>query len=309
VWARKTDESETTFLKQLYYVVKSMRPSQWTKNLVIFAGLVFSRNLFNQELAVKSFEAFVVFCILSGMIYLINDVADIEKDKLHDRKKERPLPSGRLKVPVAVVASIVGTVLGLYLAWWIGREFFTVAAIFLALNTVYSFALKRVVLLDVMSISISFVLRAIGGVEALVGVDPTIELSPWLLICTLFLSLFLAFCKRRHELVTMRNAHNHRKSLQEYSPALLDQLVGITAGGSLLAYSLYTIWPDTVDKFGTTNLVYTLPLVMLGVMRYLYLVYNKQKGGSPSDLLLHEKFLFITVLAWVLLVIAILGGF
>ena len=296
-------------MKQLYYVVKSMRPSQWTKNLVVFAGLVFSRNLFDQELAAKSFEAFVVFCILSGMIYLINDIADIEKDKLHHRKKERPLPSGRLKVPVAVVASLVGTVFGLYLAWWIGREFFTVAAVFLALNTVYSFALKRVVLLDVMSISISFVLRAIGGVEALVGVDPTIELSPWLLICTLFLSLFLAFCKRRHELVTLLNAHNHRKSLQEYSPALLDQLVGITAGGSLLAYALYTIWPDTVEKFGTTNLVYTLPLVLLGVMRYLYLVYNKQKGGSPSDLLLHEKFLLITVLAWVLLVIAILGGF
>ncbi len=295
-------------MKQLYYIVVSMRPSQWTKNLVVFAGLVFSRNLFNQDLAAKSFEAFVVFCILSGMIYLINDIADIEKDKLHDRKKERPLPSGRLKVPVAAVASVVGTALGLYLAWWIGREFFTVAAIFLALNTVYSFALKRVVLLDVMSISISFVLRAIGGVEALVGVDPTIELSPWLLICTLFLSLFLAFCKRRHELVTMRNAHNHRKSLAEYSPALLDQLVGITAGGSLLAYALYTIWPDTVEKFGTTNLVYTLPLVLLGVMRYLYLVYNKQKGGSPSDLLLHEKFLLITVLAWVLLVIAILGG-
>jgi 4-hydroxybenzoate polyprenyltransferase len=296
-------------LKQLYYIVISMRPGQWTKNLVVFAGLVFSRNLFNQELAAKSFEAFVVFCVLSGMIYLINDIADIEKDKLHDRKKERPLPSGRLKVSVAAVASVAGTLLGLYLAWWIGREFFKIAAVFLALNTVYSFALKRVVLLDVMSISISFVLRAIGGVESLVGVDPTIELSPWLLICTLFLSLFLAFCKRRHELVTLRNAHDHRISLAEYSPALLDQLVGITAGGSLLAYALYTIWPDTVEKFGTTNLVYTLPLVLLGVMRYLYLVYNKQKGGSPSDLLLHEKFLLITVLAWVLVVIAILGGF
>jgi 4-hydroxybenzoate polyprenyltransferase len=294
---------------QLYYILRSMRPSQWTKNLVVFAGLVFSRNLFDGALAAKSFEAFVVFCILSGMIYLVNDIADIEKDKLHERKKERPLPAGKLKVPVAVAASIVGTSLGLVLAWFIGREFFVVAAVFLALNTVYSFVLKRVALVDVMSISISFVLRAIGGVEALVSLDPTIELSPWLLICTLFLSLFLAFCKRRHELVTLQNAHDHRKSLQEYSPALLDQLVGITAGGSVLAYALYTIWPDTVDKFGTTNLVYTLPLVLLGVMRYLYLVYNKQKGGSPSNLLLHEKFLLITVLIWVLLVIAILGGF
>jgi 4-hydroxybenzoate polyprenyltransferase len=294
---------------QIYYILRSMRPSQWTKNLVVFAGIVFSQNLFDPGLAAKSFEAFVVFCILSGMIYLVNDIADIEKDKLHARKKERPLPSGKLSIPAAVVGAVVGTLLGLYLAWWIGWQFFIVAAVFLVLNTLYSFALKGVVLLDVMSISISFVLRAIGGVEALLSLDPTIELSPWLLICTLFLSLFLAFCKRRHELLTVRNAHNHRKSLQDYSPALLDQLVGITAGGSVLAYALYTIWPDTVDKFGTTNLVYTVPLVLLGVMRYLFLVYNKHKGGSPSDLLLHEKFLLTTVLVWILVVIAILGGF
>lgn len=294
-------------MKQLFYIFQSMRPGQWTKNLVVFAGLVFSESLFDRQLAAKSVEAFCIFCLLSGMIYLVNDIADIEKDKLHYRKKERPLPSGRLKVPVAAVAAIVGVAAGLFLSWVVGWEFFIVVTVFLGLNMLYSFGLKRIVLVDVMSISLSFILRAIGGVEALRGVDPTIEISPWLLICTLFLSLFLAFCKRRHELVTLRDAHNHRKSLLEYSPALLDQLVGITAGGSVIAYAIYTIWPETVDKFGTTNLVYTVPVVLMGVMRYLYLVYAKEKGGSPSDLLLHEKFLLITVVVWVVLVVAILS--
>ncbi|MCK4774122.1 MAG: UbiA prenyltransferase family protein, partial [Candidatus Krumholzibacteria bacterium] len=242
-------------------------------------------------------------------IYLINDIADIERDKLHARKRERPLPSGMLSLKVAAVSAAVGILVALYFAWIIGWEFFVVTVVFVALNLAYSFGLKRVVLVDVMAISISFTLRAIGGVEALRSLEPTIEISPWLLICTLFLSLFLAFCKRRHELVTMSNAGTHRRSLREYSPALLDQLVGITAGGSVLAYSIYTIWPDTVSKFGSTDLVYTVPLVLMGVMRYLYLVYTKQKGGSPSRLLLHEKFILITVLLWILLVIAILGGF
>ena len=296
-------------MKQFLFVLQSMRPGQWTKNLVVFAGLVFSQNLFDRQLAAKSVEAFVVFCLLSGMIYLINDIADIERDKLHDRKKLRALPSGRLKLSTAVVASIVGTLAGLYLAWLVGSEFFVVAVVFFALNMLYSFVIKRIVLLDVMSISISFIVRAIGGVEALRSLEPSIEISPWLLICTLFLSLFLGFCKRRHELVTLSNAHRHRRSLRDYSPALLDQLVGITAGGSVLAYAIYTIWPDTVDKFGSTDLVYTVPLVLLGVMRYLYLVYTQQKGGSPSELLLHEKFLLFTVLVWGALVIALLGGF
>jgi hypothetical protein len=138
-----------------------------------------------------------------------------------------------------------------------------------------------------------------------VGVDPSIDISPWLLICTLFLSLFLAFCKRRHELTTMGDAARHREALAEYSPELINQLVGITAAGAVLSYSIYTIWPDTVAKFGTTNLVYTIPLVLIGVMRYLYLVYSKDKGGSPSDLLLSEKFILIDVFLWILLVIAI----
>jgi len=296
-------------LKQLYYIFVSMRPGQWTKNFVVFAGLIFSRNISNEPLLIRSVEAFAIFCLLSGMIYLINDIADIDKDKLHDRKKDRPLPSGRLSRSAAVVSAVLGIGGGLFAAWQLGSGFFSVSCAFLVLNVLYSFVLKRVALLDVMSISISFVLRAIAGVEALNVIDPTIGISPWLLICTLMLSLFLGFCKRRHELMTIAEAANHRESLLGYSQPLLDQLVGITAGGSVIAYSIYTIWPDTVEKFGTTALVYTIPLVLLGVMRYLYLVYNESKGGNPSDLLLREKFLLVDVVVWIALVIAILQEF
>jgi 4-hydroxybenzoate polyprenyltransferase len=295
-------------VKQSYYIVTSMRPKQWTKNLVVFAGLIFSRNFGDPQLLMRSVEAFVVFCLLSGVIYLVNDVADADKDRRHPTKRLRPLASGALKKPSALGAAALLALVGLFLAQRLGPGFLVVACLFAALNLVYSFGLKRVVLLDVAAISLSFVLRAIGGVEALRGLDPTIAISPWLLICTLFLSLLLAFCKRRHELVYIEDAANHRESLQEYSPALLDQLVGISASGSVLSYSIYTIWPETVEKFGTSDLVYTVPLVLIGIMRYLYLVYKKEKGGSPSDLLLHEKFLLVDVLAWIALVIVILGG-
>jgi 4-hydroxybenzoate polyprenyltransferase len=292
-------------MKKPLYLFLAMRPQQWTKNLIVFAGLVFSRNLGDEALVLKSIEAFVVFCVLSGMIYIINDIADLEKDKLHETKKHRPLPSGKLAVRDAIVFSTATSAIALVASSLIGAKFFIVTCSFFVLNIVYSFVLKKVVLLDVLSISISFLMRAIAGVEALKALDEGIQLSPWLLICTLFLSLFLGFCKRRHELTSMEHAVSHRESLGDYSPRLLDQLVGITASGAVFSYSVYTIWPDTVEKFGTTDLIYTIPLVLLGVMRYLYLVYGQHKGGSPSDLLLTEKFLLIDVFAWIMLVVAI----
>ncbi len=292
-------------MKKPVYLLLAMRPRQWTKNLVTFAGLIFSKSLMQEGLVLKSFFAFVVFCILSGMIYLINDIADLEKDRLHQTKKTRPLPSGRIKVRDAVIAAVIISPITLYLSHFVGKKFFMIAVGFFVFNLLYSFVLKKIVLLDVFSISVSFLMRAIAGVEALDSIDPNIELSPWLLICTLFLSLFLAFCKRRHELVSMNEAPLHREALSEYSSRLLDQLVGITASGAVFSYSIYTIWPETVKKFGTTNLIYTIPLVLLGIMRYLYLVYGKDKGGCPSEMLLTEKFLLIDIFIWILLVIAI----
>jgi len=292
-------------LKRLYYILATMRPRQWTKNLVVFAGLIFSQNLANGALVWKSIEAFLIFCALSGVIYIINDVVDVEKDKLHEAKRHRPLPAGKLKAADGIAAAVVIGAAALLLARMVGASFFLAAVVFFCVNVLYSLVLKRIVLLDVVSISLSFVIRAISGVEALVDVDPTLEISPWLLICTLFLSLFLSFCKRRHELTTLGEASRHREALAEYSSVLIDQLVAITAAGAVLSYSIYTIWPDTVAKFGTTHLVYTIPLVLIGVMRYLYLVYNKEKGGSPTDMLLSEKFILIDVFLWILLVVAI----
>jgi 4-hydroxybenzoate polyprenyltransferase len=292
-------------LKKLYYILLAMRPRQWTKNLVVFAGLIFSQNVTHSALVWKSVEAFLIFCALSGAIYIVNDIADIEKDKLHETKRNRPLPSGKLKRSDAIAAAVALGAASLVLARFVGSSFFVVAVVFFGLNILYSLGLKKVVLVDVVSISLSFVIRAIAGVEALAAIDPTIEISPWLLICTLFLSLFLSFCKRRHELTTMGEAARHREALAEYSSVLIDQLVGITAAGALLSYSIYTIWPDTVEKFGTTHLIYTIPLVVIGVMRYLYLVYNKEKGGSPTEMLLSERFLLIDVFLWIVLVIAI----
>jgi 4-hydroxybenzoate polyprenyltransferase len=296
-------------MKPLYYIVLGMRPRQWTKNLVVFAGLIFSRNILDAELLARSIAAFVVFCALSGVIYLINDIADIEKDRIHETKRNRPLASGRLRARDAVIGAVAVGAAALFASYRIGANFFAVSVIFFALNILYSFVLKKAVLLDVVSISLSFVIRAIAGVEALVAVEPSIEISPWLLVCTLFLSLFLAFCKRRYELANLAEASLHRETLAEYSPTLIDQLVGISAAGAVLSYSIYTIWPDTVEKFGTSGLVYTIPLVLLGVMRYLYLVYSKDKGESPSEMLLSEKFLLIDVFAWILLVVAIVYVF
>lgn len=292
-------------MKKAYYMLVAMRPRQWTKNLVVFAGLIFSQNLTEPGLVFHAIQAFVIFCALSGAIYVVNDIADIENDRIHVTKRNRPVASGKLARTEAGVYSTVVAAAALAFAFSLGRSFFVVSVVFLGLNVLYSFSLKKLVLLDVATISLSFVIRAIAGVEALVGIDPAIELSPWLLICTLFLSLFLAFCKRRHELVTLDDAGRHREALKEYNPILIDQLVGISAGGALLSYSIYTIWPDTVEHFGTQDLVYTIPLVLLGVMRYLYLVYSQEKGGSPSEMLLSEKFLLAVVFLWALLVVAI----
>lgn len=292
-------------MKKFLYILLAMRPRQWTKNLVVFAGLIFSRNITDLALVSNAVQAFIVFCVLSGVIYLINDVADVEKDRIHETKRTRPIASGKLAVVEAILAAVVLGAGTLVFAFYIGLSFFLVCVVFFLLNVLYSVTLKKLVLVDVVTISLGFVIRAIAGVEALVEIDHTIEISPWLLICTLFLSLFLAFCKRRHELVTLDEARRHREALAEYNPVLIDQLVGISAGGAVLSYSIYTIWPDTVANFGTSSLVYTIPLVLLGVMRYLYLVYSQEKGGSPTDILLSEKFMLVVVFLWALLVVAI----
>ncbi len=293
-------------MMKLWYIVVSMRPRQWTKNLVLFAGVVFSMHLFELSLLERSLYGFIVFCLMSGAIYIVNDISDRARDREHPVKRKRPIAAGLLSPAEALPVAVAILAAALAVSWILGSGFFAVAAAFIAINFAYSFFLRGIVILDVFSISFNFLLRAVGGVAVLKESVPNIEISPWLLICTLFLSLFLAFCKRRNEIEFLDEAAEHRASLKDYSVLLLDQLVGLSATTALVSYSIYTVWPSTVEKFGTSNLVYTIPFVVFGIMRYLYIVYRRNEGGDPSGILLTEKSILATVFLWAVAVIWIL---
>lgn len=283
-----------------------MRPRQWTKNLVVFAALIFSRQFDQPRLVIFSLLGFAVFCALSAAVYLLNDLHDREKDRLHPVKRLRPIASGELGASRAWGAFVVLSVGALGVAAWVGPRFFGVAIAFVALNTVYSFLLRSRVLLDVMAIASGFVLRALAGAELLHAVGTPVQISPWLLICTFFLSLFLALGKRRHELGAVDA--DHRRSLERYSIGLVDRLTSVTIAVTILSYSLYTIWPETVEKFGTDKLLYTIPFVFYGLGRYLYLVTEEDGGGDPSETLLTDPAILVTVVLWISSVVWILLG-
>ncbi|MCK4235765.1 MAG: decaprenyl-phosphate phosphoribosyltransferase [Candidatus Krumholzibacteria bacterium] len=290
----------------VWYIIVSMRPRQWTKNFVLFTGIVFSKRFFEPALVKRSLIAFFIYCLFSGAVYILNDVFDRKRDREHPDKKRRPIASGKLNMASALAFSIILLAILLSLSWFLGSGFFLLSVAFVVINLAYSFILRGIVILDVISISFSFLIRAAAGVAVLIVEAPDVELSPWLLICTLFLSLFLAFCKRRNEICVLESAENHRDSLKEYSVHLLDQLVGLSAATALISYSIYTVWPNTVEKFGTSNLVYTIPFVVFGIMRYLYLVYSRNEGGDPSGVLLTEKAILIDVFLWILATMLIL---
>lgn len=291
-------------------LVRELRPRQWTKNLVLFAGLIFSRNAGDLDLGARSLLGFVCFCFASSAVYLINDIADREADKLHPAKRLRPIASGELSVGIAWVLALLLAAAGAVMAFWLGRAFFVVFLVFLALNLLYSFKLKQVLGLDVLSIAIGFVLRAIAGVELLKPAKPDIELSPWLLVCTLFLALFLGLGKRRAELEQLSDgAERHRKALANYSLALLNQMIAMVSAATVISYSIYTISPGTVQKFHTEKLVYTIPFVVYGIWRYLYLVLEKRGGGNPSEVLLTDMPTLVNVLLWILVAAGVLYWF
>ena len=285
----------------LIAILESMRPRQWAKNLFVFAGLLFAQKLFT-PLAVVALAAFVIFCALSGAIYLINDVADREKDRLHPRKRERPVASGRLSVPAAVASAVTLIVLALGAGLLISWPFAAVAAAYAGLLILYSAWLKHVVIVDVLVVASGFVLRAVGGAVA-IGV----EISGWLLICTILLALFLALGKRRHEYLTLGDgAATHRPILAEYSAALIDQMIAVVTASTVTAYALYTMSPETVAKFHTHWLPASLPFVLYGIFRYLYLLYRRQLGGNPSELFLNDGPLLINTCLWLLVVLVII---
>jgi 4-hydroxybenzoate polyprenyltransferase len=285
-----------------------MRPRQWSKNLILFVALIFSKNLLEGPLLLRSSLACLVFCLLSGVVYTLNDLFDIETDRLHEQKRHRPLASGALSAHTARLWVSLVTAVALAVAAWIGWRFLLISVGFLAFNLAYSLVLKNVVILDVISISISFIIRAIAGVVALNTLNVQLTISPWLLVVTFFLSLFLGLCKRRHEFLSLQEAGKHRQTLDSYSVDLLDQLINMAATSTLLSYSIYTIWPDTVRHFGTDGLLYTIPIVVAGVTRYMFLVFRRDKGGDPSEMLLTERSLQATVALWFVVVALIIYG-
>lgn len=272
----------------------SLRPGQWTKNLLVFAGLLFAKRLFDPRAIADATAAFTIFCALSGAVYLINDIADRDVDRRHPIKARRPIASGALPVAAAASSAVVLIVGGLAGAFFINVNFGLVVAGYLALQVLYSIKLKHLVILDVLAIAIGFVLRAVGGAFAI-----TVEISHWLLICTILLALFIALAKRRHELVLLADgATSHRPILVEYSSYLLDQMIAVVTASTLVAYIFYTISPETQEKFGTALLELTIPFPIYGIFRYLYLVHRRDGGGSPAELLLTDRPLLACVALW-----------
>jgi 4-hydroxybenzoate polyprenyltransferase len=279
----------------LYEILCSMRPQQWIKNLFIFAPLIFSQNILNRPLLLKTITAFAAFCLVSSAHYIFNDLRDLEEDRRHPLKSKRPLASGRLKKGPAIAGLVVIGAAGLVLAAWIGLPFLLVAAGYLVLQTVYSMWLKHVVILDVFVIAAGFLMRVVAG-----GLAIRVEISSWLLICTILLSLFLAMGKRRYELVLLdKDAASHRPILREYNTYLLDQMISVVTASTLVAYCLYTISAETVAKFGTRNLIFTVPFVLYGIFRYLYLIHQKAGGGTPEALIIRDKPLLLDVFLWI----------
>lgn len=290
-------------VNRLAAVIVSLRPGQWVKNFFLFAAVIFSQNLFT-PLFWPALGAFVIFCGLSGAVYLINDVADMEGDRQHPVKRSRPVASGRLAKPTAAAVGALLLVASLGAAFALARPFGLVALGYGVLLVAYSFWLKYLVILDVLTVALGFVLRAVAGAEA---VD--VDISGWLIICTILIALFLALGKRRHEYLSLRGATAvHRPILAEYSERFLDQMIAVVTASTAMAYALYTMWPETVAKFHTRLLPLTFPFVLYGIFRYLYLLYHRELGGNPSDLLLSDRALLVNTLLWMGALIAIIYG-
>ena len=278
----------------LVAAVRAMRPYQWTKNLLVFAALVFAQQAMNPALALVSLRAFAAFCLVSSAMYVFNDLMDVERDRAHPAKRHRPLASGALSIPAGWGVAALSTAGGLALGYTIGRPFLLAIGGYAGLTVAYSLWLKRVAIIDVMTVAMGFVLRAIAGALAL-----DVVFSNWLVVCTLFLALFLALGKRRRELILLeQGAGGHRAVLNHYSVAYLDQLILIVAGGAVITYTIYTCSPDVVDRLHTDKLYVTLPFVVYGLFRYLHLIHHGEGGGDPSSTLIRDWPMAVTVVGW-----------
>ena len=283
-------------------LASSLRPGQWTKNLLVFAGLIFGGRLFEPEAVVAAASAFAIFCALSSAGYLFNDVRDREADRRHPLKQARPIASGELSSSTAMAAAGVLAAGGLIAAGLVASALAVVATAYLLLLVLYSVFLKHIVIIDVLTIAGAFVLRAIAGAVAV-----AVPFSAWLLVCTTLLALFLGLSKRRHELVLLGDAAiDHRRILHEYNPYLLDQMIAVVTASTVIAYAVYATSAETAARLGTGRLGLTIPFVLYGIFRYLYLVHQKRGGGSPAAMLVADRPLLACVGLWIVTVAVLL---
>jgi 4-hydroxybenzoate polyprenyltransferase len=290
------------YLASIKALIATMRPRQWLKNTIIFAALVFDRQLSieNWPAVLRTFLGFVIFCLLSGVVYIINDIADLEADKQHPIKKNRPLASGKLSVNVARGFAIITLLIIIPLSFLLSPAFGIVAVSYLVLNLAYSNWIKNIPLLDVFAIALGFVLRILAGVTLI----EVARFSPWLYVVTTLGALYIGFGKRRAELALLADrANSHRKVLDGYTLPLLDQLITIVSGTTIIAYSLYTFSAPNMPDNHTMML--TIPFVMYGIFRYLYLIQVKHRGGAPEEVLFSDHPLQITIILWGIAVLAI----
>lgn len=285
-------------------LLKSMRPTQWVKNVFVLAPLVFAHRLTDPEALRTVLLAFAGFCCAASAVYLVNDIRDREADRNHPLKRHRPLAAGTLSVGLAVMMAVVLALLAGAVSWRLGSGYALCLGFYLTLNTLYSLGLKHVVILDVMAIAAGFLLRVLAGALAL-----DVAVSRWLLLCTLFLSLFLAFSKRRHEITLLLDqAAGQRKVLSHYSTAFLDQMINVVTASAVISYALYTTAPETVAKYNSEKLVLTVPIVLYGIFRYLYLTYQRDDERNPTEAMLTDRPLLATAVVWVIAVVWIVYG-
>ena len=278
------------------HLIRAMRPQEWLKNVFVLAALVFAKRIFEPDDLLRSGLAFACFCLISSAAYLFNDIRDRASDRLHPQKCHRPIASGALRVSVAAIAAAVLALAALSGGFYAHPHFGIVLLIYAVVNIAYTLYLKKVVILDVMTIAMGFLLRAIGGAVAI-----QVSISSWFILCTGLLALFLCFAKRRQERVLLKaEAHNHRRILKDYSLQFLDQVIAIVTAGALVSYALYTMSPEVMEKLGSDHLNLTIPFVIYGVLRYLYLLYTKSEGGNPASTVWGDAPLLITCTLWLL---------
>ncbi len=283
-------------------IIRLIRPWQWTKNGVVLAGLIFAGKAGSTDKMILAIQALIAFCFFASAVYVINDILDRERDRQHPLKKNRPIAAGKINIGTAVFIAIILVIGGLILSYFTNINLLIVGVIYFVLNILYTIFLKNIVIIDVMTIAAGFVLRALAGAVAI-----EVEFSGWLLVTAFVLALFLGFGKRRHEITLLeKEASSHRKILEKYSPYLLDQLIGVVTASTVITYLFYTLSPEVGNKLGTKYLFVTIPFVIYGIFRYLYLVHKEAKGGSPTRLLLTDPPLLFDVVLWLATVVLIL---